>query len=375
MNQSGEKKIQMVDLQAQYLRIKEEVDGAISRVLLSTAFIQGPEVAAFSEALARYTGSAHVVTCANGTDALQIAMMALDLKAGDEVILPVHTYVATAEVIALLGLKPVFADVLADSFNLNPALLESLITTRTKAIVPVHLYGQCADMAPILDIAARHGLHVIEDAAQALGATYTFPDGSVRQAGTMGTFGTTSFFPSKNLGAYGDGGALFTQSEDLAQRARMIANHGQRKKYHHEIVGINSRLDTLQAAILGVKIKHLPDYERRRQQAAAAYDAALSSIPGLLIPHRMPGCSHVFHQYTLRVADRDGLRTALEKKGIPTMIYYPVPLHHQQAYRTDGAFPVAEELSGTVLSLPIHTEMDEGTLAYISGSIRAYYHG
>lgn len=375
MSQSGERKIQMVDLQGQYLRIKQEVDSAISRVLMSTAFIQGPDVVSFSEALARYTGSAHVVTCANGTDALQIAMMALDLKHGDEVILPVHTYVATAEVIALLGLKPVFAEVLSDSFNMNPALLEGHITSRTKAIVPVHLYGQCADMAPILDVATRHGLYVIEDAAQALGATYTFPDGKVQQAGTMGTFGTTSFFPSKNLGAYGDGGALFTQTQALAERARMIANHGQRKKYHHEIVGINSRLDTLQAAVLEVKLKHLPDFERRRQQAAAAYDAALSGIDGLVIPRRMPGCSHVFHQYTIRVDDRDGLRIALEKKGIPTMIYYPVPLHHQQAYRSDGSFPVAEELSRTVLSLPIHTEMEADTLAYISGFIRAHYHG
>lgn len=375
MSETGRKKIHMVDLQGQYLRIRQEVDAAISKVLMSTAFIQGPEVAAFGESLAAYTGSAHVVTCGNGTDALQIAMMALGLKPGDEVILPVHTYVATAEVIALLGLKPVFADVRADSFNLDPQLLEGLITERTKAIVPVHLYGQCADMAAILDVASRYNLYVIEDAAQALGATYTFPDGKVRQAGTMGTFGTTSFFPSKNLGAYGDGGALFTQDAELAARAKMIANHGQRKKYYHEVVGINSRLDTIQAAILGVKLKYLTEFQQRRQEAAAVYDVALSGIDGLVIPHRIHGCSHVFHQYTIRVNNREGLRAALEKNGIPTMIYYPVPLHRQEAYRTNGVFPVAEELSRTVLSLPIHTEMDAATLAYICDAIRNYLHG
>ena len=371
----GGRPIQMVDLKGQYLRIRPEIDAAISEVLMESAFIQGRQVKEFAGDLASYTGSVHVIPCANGTDALQIAMMALGLKPGDEVILPVHTYVATAEVIALLGLKPVFADVHADSFNLDASGLDRLVTPRTKAVVPVHLYGQCADMEPILGFARRHGLFVIEDSAQALGAVYTFSDGTRRQAGTMGAFGTTSFFPSKNLGGYGDGGAIFTQDAELAEKARMIANHGQRKKYHHEIVGVNSRLDTLQAAILKVKLKHLPDYERRRQAAAAFYDRALTGIAQLVIPFRSPNSSHVFHQYTLRVSDRDALRSHLEQQGVPTMIYYPVPLHRQEAYRSADSFPVSEELSATVISLPIHTEMDEEVLTYICDSIRTFYHG
>ncbi len=370
--------IRMVDLHGQYLRIKGEVDRAIEDVLNSTAFIQGPQVSSFAAALGRYVACPHVVPCANGTDALQIAMMALDLRRGDEIILPVHTYVATAEVIALLGLKPVFVDVDPDTFNLDVAQVGQAITANTRAVVPVHLYGQCADMEPLLALAEKHSLFVIEDTAQALGAVYTFEDGTTKHAGTMGTVGTTSFFPSKNLGCYGDGGALFTSDPALAEKMKMIANHGQRKKYHHDIVGINSRLDTLQAAILEVKLKSLPEYTQRRNEVAAYYDAHLGNVEGLIVPRRSPRSSHVFHQYTLRVADkRDELKKHLEGKGIPTMIYYPVPLHLQTAYRDygsgEGSFPVTELLSRTVLSLPVHTEMTEAQLAFICETIQAFF--
>ncbi|MFM7329156.1 MAG: DegT/DnrJ/EryC1/StrS family aminotransferase [Bacteroidota bacterium] len=371
--------IQMVDLRGQYQRIKPEIDSAIERVLTEAAFIQGPQVKTFEASLAQYTGTAHVVSCGNGTDALQIAMMALDLRPGDEVILPVHTYVATAEVIALLGLRPVFADVDPKTFTIDPRAIEFLITPRTRAIVPVHLYGQCADMEQLLSIAKKHALFVIEDTAQALGARYTFSDGTVKQAGTMGTIGTTSFFPSKNLGCFGDGGAIFTDDASLAATMRMVANHGQKKKYHHDLVGINSRLDTLQAAILEVKLRHLPEYEERRAAAAGFYDEHLAGIPGVTTPVRNPRSSHVFHQYTLVAERRDELKAWLESKGIPTMIYYPVPLHFQEAYRHErfgpGSFPVTEALSRTVLSIPIHTELDTETMAYICDSIRTFYHG
>ena len=297
------KNIKMVDLHGQYLRIKGEIDNAIGEVLTSTAFIQGPQVKEFAAALASYTGANHVIPCANGTDALQVAMMALDLKPGDEVIVPVHTYVATAEVIALLGLTPVFVDVDAHAFNIDTAQIEQRITRKTRAIVPVHLYGQCADMEVILAIASRHNLYVIEDAAQALGAEYSFSDGSKKTAGTMGTIGTTSFFPSKNLGCYGDGGAIFTQDAALAEKITMIANHGQRIKYHHDVVGVNSRLDTLQAAILNVKLKHLASYTERRNLVAEYYDKHLS--PALVqTPVRSKTSTHVFHQYTLKVKDK-----------------------------------------------------------------------
>lgn len=367
----------MVDLQGQYLRAKDEIDAAMAQVLTSAAFIQGPEVQSFAKALATYTGAGAVIPCANGTDALQIAMMALDFKPGDEVILPVHTYVATAEVIALLGLTPVFTEVDADTFNIDVAQIEEKITPRTVAIVPVHLYGQCADMEPLLKLAARHQLHVIEDVAQALGAVYTFSDGTRKRAGTMGSIGTTSFFPSKNLGCYGDGGALLTNDATLAEKIRMIANHGQKAKYHHDLVGINSRLDTLQAAILEVKLKYLDDYERRRNEAAAYYDANLAGLPPIVTPKRAQNSTHVFHQYTLKVkSGRDALKNHLEKNGIPTMIYYPVPLHLQKAYRRsgfdEGSFPITEALSQTVISLPIHTEMNEEQLAYICRVIQTY---
>jgi UDP-2-acetamido-2-deoxy-ribo-hexuluronate aminotransferase len=371
-------KIKMVDLQGQYLRIKADVDDAIQEVLTSTAFIQGPAVAEFAKALSEYTGAQQVIPCANGTDALQIAMMALGFKPGDEIILPVHTYVATAEVIALLGLVPVFVDVDEKSFNIDISQIESKITSKTVAIVPVHLYGQCADMEPLLAVAARHKLHVIEDVAQALGAVYTFRDGTKKMAGTMGTIGTTSFFPTKNLGCYGDGGAIFTNDKTLGEKIRMIANHGQRVKYVHDIIGVNSRLDTLQAAILKVKLAHLNDYAARRNAAATYYDKTLQGLSFLEIPFRMKNTTHVYHQYTLRIADgqRDAFKTHLDKNDIPTMIYYPVPLHLQKAYRQDGfgegSFPVTEKLSRTVISLPIHTEMGEDQMAYVCNVIKSF---
>jgi UDP-2-acetamido-2-deoxy-ribo-hexuluronate aminotransferase len=370
-------KIHMVDLQKQYLRIKSEIDQAMADVLTSTAFIQGSQVKQFAEALKNYVGAGYCIPCANGTDALQIAMMALDLKRGDEVILPVHTYVATAEVIALLGLTPVFIDVKPDTFTLDVDQLEAKITSKTKAIVPVHLYGQCADMEPIIKIAHKHGLSVIEDAAQSLGAEYTFSGGIKKKSGAIGTVGTTSFFPSKNLGCYGDGGALFTNDAALAEKITMMANHGQQIKYHHDVIGVNSRLDTLQAAILLVKLKYLPEYEASRQSVAAFYDDALHKIPAIKIPKRAAYSSHVFHQYTVQAEQRDALKQYLEAKGIPTMIYYPVPLHFQKAYRSEGfgagAFPVTEMLSKTVISLPIHTEMQPEELTYIAAQIQDFY--
>jgi UDP-2-acetamido-2-deoxy-ribo-hexuluronate aminotransferase len=370
-------KIKMVDLQKQYLRIKSEVDAAIERVLTSTAFIQGPEVNQFADALANYTNSSFVIPCANGTDALQIAMMALDFKSGDEIILPVHTYVATAEVIALLGLTPVFTDVDKKTFNIDVAQIEAKITSKTVGIVPVHLYGQCADMEPILAIAKKHNLKVIEDVAQALGAVYTFNDGTKKSAGTMSTIGTTSFFPSKNLGCFGDGGAMFTQDKSLAEKIKMISNHGQKIKYHHDSIGVNSRLDTLQAGILLAKLKHLPEYEQSRNDVAAYYDKALEGISQLEIPSRSRNSTHVFHQYTIQVERRDELKTFLEKHEIPSMIYYPVPLHMQKAYQRPGfgvgSFPITERLSETVLSLPIHTEMDEAQLKYICDTIKTFF--
>lgn len=374
------KNIKMVDLRKQYLRIKGEIDQAIENVLASTAFIQGQQVQEFATALGRYARIEHVIPCANGTDALQIAMMALDLKPGDEVIVPVHTYVATAEVIALLGLTPIFVDVDENTFNIDSSKIGNVVTKRTKAIVPVHLYGQCADMESILDIASKHNLYVIEDAAQALGAEYTFSDGSKKTAGTMGTIGTTSFFPSKNLGCYGDGGAIFTAEATLADKISMIANHGQRVKYQHDIVGVNSRLDTLQAAILNVKLKHLPAYTAKRNQVAEFYDKNLSSDV-VRTPERVQRSSHVFHQYTVKIrsGSRDDFQKYLASRSIPTMIYYPIPLHLQKAYRRgglgEGSFPVTEALSKTVISLPIHTEMEDDELDFICDTINQFSDG
>jgi dTDP-4-amino-4,6-dideoxygalactose transaminase len=304
-------------------------------------------------------------------------MMALDLQPGDEVILPVHTYVATAEVIALLRLVPVFIDVDENTFNIDINQIENKITRRTKAIVPVHLYGQCADMEPIMNIAQRYGLHVIEDAAQALGATYKFSDGTTERAGTMGVIGTTSFFPSKNLGCFGDGGAIFVKDSALAEKIRMIANHGQKVKYYHETIGVNSRLDTLQAAILNVKLKYLDDYTKRRNEAASFYDRFLPKEL-LQTPFLSINSTHVFHQYTCKILhrDRDQLQQYLSENGIPTMIYYPVPLHLQKAYRREGfgedSFPITEKLSKCVLSLPIHTEMSTDDLEFICNTIKKF---
>jgi UDP-2-acetamido-2-deoxy-ribo-hexuluronate aminotransferase len=371
-------KIRMADLHTQYLRIKEEIDSAIQEVLDSTAFIQGPQVKQFADSLGRFLNSEAVIPCANGTDALQIAMMALECKPGDEVILPVHTYVATAEVIALLGLKPVFVDVNSSDFNIDVNQIEEKITNKTFAIVPVHLYGQCADMQSILSIAKKYNIHVIEDAAQALGAVYSFADGRKLKAGTMGTIGCTSFFPSKNLGCFGDGGAIFTQDKQLAEKIKMIANHGQKVKYHHDSIGVNSRLDTLQAAILDVKLKYLNEYESRRGKVADFYDQELSSVDFLETPFRNSNSTHVFHQYTLKTKgiDCDKFKAYLEECGIPTMIYYPVPLHLQKAYASSdypvGTFKVTEELSKTVISLPIHTEMTDDQLSYICSTIKEF---
>jgi pleiotropic regulatory protein degT len=371
--------IAMVDLHGQYERIREEINHAIQEVLDSAAFINGPQVKQFAQHLAEYNRVEHAVTCANGTDALQIALMALGLQPGDEVIVPVHTYVATAEVIALLHLKPVFVDCVADRFTIDISRIEEKITPRTKAIVPVHLYGQCADMEPLMEIARRHNLFVVEDAAQAIGADYTFSDGHTQKAGCIGDIGTTSFFPSKNLGCYGDGGALFIRDDRLAERARVIANHGQEIKYHHSIVGCNSRLDTLQAAILDVKLRYLHEYTAARNRVADWYDRELAGVKGILLPERAANSTHVFHQYTIRVGNhrRDELKTFLQAQGIPTMIYYPIPLHLQPAYAMEsqgrGSYPVSEQLSEEVLSLPIHTEMKAEDQEYIIRQIKAFF--
>ena len=371
-------KIQMVDLKAQYMQIKPEVDAAIQQVIDATAFINGPAVGEFQRDLEAYLDCRNVIPCANGTDALQIAMMALGFKPGDEVITASFTYVATAEVIALLGLKPVLVDVNPETFNIDPEAIEKAITDKTVAIVPVHLFGQCAPMEEILDIAKRHNIYVIEDTAQAIGADYTFADGTVKKAGTMGTIGATSFFPSKNLGCYGDGGAIFTQDDALAAKIRMIANHGQRVRYYHDEIGVNSRLDTIQAAILKVKLKELDTYASNRRKLADAYDEAFSKLPFLKVPARVNNSTHVFHQYTLQVQgiNRDVLKEYLESHQVPAMIYYPVPLHMQKAYLdpryTEGAFPVTEQLCASVISLPMHTEMQADQLAHIIHTVSSF---
>jgi len=353
----------MVDLKDQYLRIQAEVDQAIRSVISEANFINGPQVQSFAKNLSNYLGGAQVIPCANGTDALQIALMALGLKPGDEVIVPAFTYVATAEVIGLLHLTPVLVDVEPDTFNLSIEQVERSITHKTKAIVPVHLFGQCANMYAVMDLAQRHNLFVIEDTAQALGADYFFADGRKQKAGTIGHIGCTSFFPSKNLGCYGDGGALFTNNEQLAETIRMIANHGQVKKYVHKVLGVNSRLDTVQAAILDVKLKHLDEYCQARQGVAEYYDEAFRSISAIQTPVRSPFSTHVFHQYTLVVPPtvREALKDYLQGKGIPSMIYYPIPLHQQEAFRSISRcledLSGSERLCASVISLPIHTEM------------------
>ncbi|HXD77224.1 MAG TPA: DegT/DnrJ/EryC1/StrS family aminotransferase [Puia sp.] len=370
--------IQMVDLKQQYTKIKSEVDSAISAVVESAVFINGKPVADFAAGMAAYNGSRHVIPCANGTDALQIAMMALDLQPGDEVITPSFTYIATTEVVALLRLTPVFVDVDPKTFCMDPAALEAAITPRTRAIVPVHLYGHAAPMAAIMDIAKRHGLSVIEDNAQAIGCVYTHPDGLRVKTGAIGTIGSTSFFPSKNLGCYGDGGAIFTDDDTLATRLKMIANHGQSRRYYHEIVGCNSRLDSIQAAVLNVKLKRLDEYISARRSAADYYDRAFGSHPKITTPYRAPYSEHVFHQYTLVLdgVDRNGLHEYLAGKNIPSMIYYPVPAHRQQMFAAAGGgkyhLPVTDWLTERVISLPMHTELDEEQLKAISTAVLEY---
>jgi len=373
------KEISMVDLQGQYLHIKSQIDKAIQEVIDQTAFIKGPAVHSFEQELADYLGATGVVACANGTDALQIAMMALGLEPGDEVITTPFTFISTIEVIKLLKLKPVLADINRDTFNIDPEAVAAAITPRTRAIVPVHLFGQCAEMERIMDIAEKNGLYVIEDTAQATGAEYTFSDGRCVKAGVMGTIGTTSFFPSKNLGCYGDGGALFCNDRVLLDKMKALVNHGMNRRYYYDMVGVNSRLDTIQAAILRVKLPYLDRYNQARQEAAAFYNKAFQQIPALKIPVNDTHSTHIYHQYTLQVQDdsRDGLKEFLNSRNIPAMVYYPVALHLQHAYAdlgyTEGSFPVSEELSKQVLSLPMHTELERDQLNYITGSIMEFY--
>jgi len=368
-------KIAMVDLKSQYEKIKPEIDQAISDVINSTAFINGPAVKNFQEDLERYLDVKHVIPCANGTDALQVAMMALGIKPGDEVITTNFTFIATAEVIALLGYTPVVVDVDPDTFNIDPDSVRRAITPKTRAIVPVHLFGQCADMDAMLQIAKEFNLFIIEDACQAIGADYIFADGTRKKAGTIGHVGCTSFFPSKNLGCYGDGGAIFTNDDELAKQLRVVVNHGMTVRYYHDFIGVNSRLDSIQAAVLKVKLARLDQYAAARNKAADYYDNAFRNHPNLKIPGRFERSTHVFHQYTLvtRGIDRNALQEFLTKKEVPAMIYYPVPLHLQKAYLDprykEGDFPVTEQLCRTVISLPMHTELAEDQLAHITASV------
>lgn len=370
--------IQMVDLQQQHQKTQQQLDEAIARVIQSGKYINGPEVAEFSHNLSQYLDVSYVIPCANGTDALQIAMMALNLKPGDEVILPAFTYVATAEVIKLLGLTPILVDVNEDDFLIDVTQIESAINQNTRAIVPVHLFGQSANMDAIMQIAKKHNLFVIEDTAQAIGAKYTFENGTVLCAGTIGDVGCTSFFPSKNLGCLGDGGALFTRNEQLAKRLKMIANHGQSIQYQHDDIGVNSRLDTIQAAILNVKLQSLTDCEIARNQVAQKYDEAFANHPNFEIPTRVKNSTHVFHQYTLKCKgiNRDELRKFLADKQIPTMVYYPIPLHAQKAYQSDkyplGKLPVTERLCNKVISLPMSPEVTNDQIEYIIGHINEF---
>lgn len=373
------KKIQMVDLGAQYQQFKTQIDKNIAHVIQNTAFINGPEVKEFASQLAAYAHVKHVIPCANGTDALHLALMALDMPPGSEIIIPAFTYVSAVEAAALLDFKPVFVDVDPDTFNVNTVQIEEKITSDTKAIAVVHLFGQCADMQKILAIAEKHQLHVIEDAAQSIGSRYYFPDGTSKMAGTMGDIGITSFFPSKNLGCYGDGGAVFTNHEQLAGKIRAIANHGQERKYYHDMVGVNSRLDTLQAAVLLAKLPHLDEFNALRRKAADYYDEALTDIQGIERPQRAPYSDHVFHQYTVKVPgiERDNFRSFLREHDIPTMIYYPVPMHLQKAYSKigfgEGDFPVAEKLCRQVVSLPMHPDLEKEQLTYITEHILRFF--
>lgn len=368
----------MVDLNGQYNKIKPQIDDAIQAVIDNTEFINGNPVKQFQKNLEQYLSVKHVIPCANGTDALQIAMMALGLQPGDEVITSDFTFIATVEVIALLGLKPVLADVDQDSFLITPEIIEKLITPKTRAIVPVHLFGQCCDMEKIMQIAQKHHLFVIEDAAQAIGSDCYFSNGKIMKAGTIGHIGCTSFFPSKNLGCFGDGGALFTNDDETAAMIRSVSNHGMKVRYYHDHIGVNSRLDTMQAAILDVKLRYLDEYNLARQKAAAYYDEAFKNNPRIRVPARVKNSTHMFHQYTvvLKDTDRNALKNHLQEKGIPAMIYYPVPMHMQNAYKylgyQEGDFPVSEELCRTVLSLPMHTELSDQQLEYIIETINHY---
>ena len=371
------RQLQMVDLTSQYLRIKTEIDQAIQDVLDSARFIKGPVVQAFEKELSEFLDVRHVISCANGTDALQVAVMALDIKPGDEIIVPAFTYAATAEVIGLLRLTPIMVDVDLDTFNTSAELIEPYISNRTKAIVPVHLYGQCCDMDGIMELASKYNLHVIEDSAQSIGSMVQY-QGDWQSSGSIGHIGCTSFFPSKNLGCYGDGGAIYTNDDTLAEKIRMIANHGQRKKYYHSVIGVNSRLDAIQAAILRVKLKYLRKYCNARIKVADKYDAAFRTHSHLAIPERSKWSTHVFHQYTLQIGKglRDELKSYLSSRGIATMIYYPLPLYRQEAYAgyfDNSPLPNSEQLCASVLSLPIHTEMISEDQNYIIDSVLSFF--
>ena len=373
------KTIQMVDLVGQYEKIKPSVDEAIMGVMGSAAFIKGPEVKSFQEELQEYLGVKHVIPCANGTDALQIALMALGLEPGDEVITSNFTFAATVEVIGLLRLTPVLIDVERDTFNMDVAALKKAITPNTKAIIPVHIFGQCSNMEGIMEIAKENNIAVVEDTAQAIGSKYTFSDGSVKSAGCIGDIGTTSFFPSKNLGCFGDGGALFTNDPELATRLEAIVNHGMKVRYYHDEIGVNSRLDSIQAAVLRIKLRHLDSYVAARQAAAKYYTDAFADVDGLETPTIGKNSTHVFHQYTLKTkgVDRNALQTFLSEKKIPAMIYYPVALHNQKAYKRGGVndadFPVTMDLCDCVISLPMHTELDNEQLVYITNSVKEFF--
>lgn len=373
------KEIQMVDLKSQYERLKPAIDSGIKGVIDSTAFIKGPDVAHFEKELADYMGVRNVIACGNGTDALQVAMMALGLKPGDEVITTNFTFIATVEAVALLGLTPVLADPCGKCFNLSPGAIEKAITPATRAIVPVHLFGQCCNMEPIMELARKHNLCVIEDTAQATGAEYIYSNGNRAKAGTIGDIGCTSFFPSKNLGCYGDGGALYTNNDELAATIRSIINHGMRVRYYHDHIGVNSRLDTIQAAILRVKLQHLDEFNGARAKAAAYYDNAFKNISGLIIPETVTWSNHIYHQYTLRVTNgrRDELKNHLQQAGIPSMVYYPVALSRQKAYESynfpENGYPVTERLSQEVISLPMHTELDNEQLEHITSSVLNFF--
>ncbi len=373
-----EKNIQLIDLRGQYLRLQSEIDEAMQTVLLSSAFINGPEVKTFASALSTYLAVPHVIPCGNGTDALQMALMALELQPGDEVIVPAFTYAAAVETVLLLGMTPVVVDVDPYTYNLDVDRIRTAVSPRTKAIIVVHLFGQCADMEPLMQLASEYQLYVVEDNAQSMGAEYSFSDGSVRKAGAIGHIGTTSFFPTKPLACYGDGGAMFTPDTVLATRLHLLTQHGQERKYHHKIVGCNSRLDTLQAAVLQVKLRHLAAFREAHQQVACRYNDAFRSLSWLRIPQTLPSSTHVYHQYTLQVmcGSRDAFRTYLEEKGIPTQLYYPLTIPEQEAFqpylRMGGTIHEATRLSRSVLSLPIHTELTEDEQTYIIETIRSY---